>query len=114
MIIINQDNPFDIRGENISQWMVPAIDSTGRIQLFTRREIPGMVLATGSATLANGSVTIGSALIGPNAGVFAFHQLVVGSVGFLRCSARVSGVSFTITSANPLDNSIIAWMRVSG
>lgn len=97
-----------------AQWQLLAIGANGQIRLFDRTEIPGMVVAQGSAQLSGGTVTVNTALIGPTVGVFAFHQNVSGTPGALRTSARVNGVSFTITSSSGTDASTIAWMLVNG
>ena len=65
---------------------------------------------SGTAVLVDGTVTIANATITANTRIFAFCQTPGGGIGSLYCSARVVGVSFTLTSTNILDTSTIAWM----
>jgi hypothetical protein len=60
------------------------------------------------ATLVAGTVTINNTSITANSRVFAFCQTPGGTPGFLRCSARSAGVSYTILSSSGTDTSTIA------
>lgn len=61
------------------------------------------VLTTGTATVANTSVTA-------NSRIFLTSQADAGTPGFLRVSARNPGVSFTITSSSAEDTSSVAYI----
>lgn len=61
-----------------------------------------------TATLVAGTVTINNTSITANSRVFAFCQTPGGTPGFLRCSARVVGTSYTILSSSGTDTSTIA------
>lgn len=60
------------------------------------------VLAAGTATVANTSVTATSR-------IFLTSQADGGTPGWLRVSARVAGTSFTITSSSASDTSTVAY-----
>lgn len=60
------------------------------------------VLAAGTLVVANTSVTALSR-------IFLTSQVDGGTPGFLRVSARVPGVSFTILSSNVADTSTVAF-----
>jgi alpha-tubulin suppressor-like RCC1 family protein len=64
---------------------------------------------TGTAVLVGGTVTVSQAAVTANSIILLTSQVDGGTVGFLRISARVDGVSFTITSSNALDTSTVAW-----
>lgn len=76
------------------------------------RKAPYSALAHGLATLAAGTVTVNDSGVTATSRILLTHQSAAGTLGFLRISARVTGTSFTITSANPLDTSIVAWLRI--
>ena len=63
------------------------------------------VLSSGSATVANTSVTAVSRIM-------LTSQAGGGTPGWLRVSARVPGTSFTITSSSGTDSSTVAWLMV--
>lgn len=60
------------------------------------------VLAAGTVTVANTSVTASSRIV-------LTSNLDGGTPGFVRVSARVAGTSFTITSSSGTDTSTIAY-----
>ena len=68
----------------------------------------------GVATLVAGTVTINTTKVTTNSRI----QLTIQSIGtvtvptVIGVTARTAGTSFTITSANVLDTSTIAWMIV--
>jgi hypothetical protein len=66
----------------------------------------------GSVTLVGGTATVSNTSVTANSLIFLTEQTTGGTVGFTRISAKVVGTSFTITSSNPLDTSVIAWMIV--
>jgi hypothetical protein len=66
----------------------------------------------GSVTLVGGTATVANTSVTANSLIFLTEQTTGGTVGFTRISAKVVGTSFTITSSNPLDTSVIAWMIV--
>lgn len=76
------------------------------------RKTPYSAFAHGLATLAAGTVTVNDSGVTATSRILLTHQSAAGTLGFLRISARVPGTSFTITSANPLDTSNVAWLRI--
>ena len=62
----------------------------------------GVVLAAGTNTVANTSVTA-------NSRIFVTSQATGGTVGGENVSARTAGTSFTITSTNAADTSTVAY-----
>ena len=62
----------------------------------------GVVLAAGTNTVANTSVTA-------NSRIFVTSQVAGGTVGGENVSARTAGTSFTITSTNAADTSTVAY-----
>lgn len=68
--------------------------------------------ASGVATLSAGAVTVNTPAITANSRVFLTCQSLSGTLGLLRISARIPGVSFTITSLSVLDASTVAWMII--
>lgn len=60
------------------------------------------VLAAGTVTVTNGSVTA-------NSRIFLTAQNTGGTPGALRVSARTAGVNFTITSTSATDTSTVAY-----
>ncbi|MCX5598433.1 right-handed parallel beta-helix repeat-containing protein [Streptomyces phaeochromogenes] len=61
------------------------------------------------ATLVGGTVTVANTSVTATSEIFAFCQTPGGTPGWLRCSARVVGTSFTILSSSGTDTSVIAW-----
>jgi len=66
----------------------------------------------GTVTLVAGTATVANTSVTANTLIFLTEQTTGGTVGFTRVSAKVVGTSFTITSSNPLDTSVVAWMLV--
>ena len=66
----------------------------------------------GVATLVGGVVTVANTSVTANTRIFAFHQTLGGTIGVLYVSAVVAATSFTITSSNILDTSIISWLCI--
>lgn len=64
----------------------------------------------GVADLVAGAVTVANTSVTANTRVVAFSQSDGGTPGWLRCSARAAGTSFTITSSSALDTSTIVWL----
>lgn len=63
------------------------------------------VLAAGTATVANTSVTASTRIA-------LTSQADGGAPGFLRVSTRTAGTSFTITSSSATDTSTVMWLMV--
>ena len=63
----------------------------------------------GIATLVAGTVTVANTSVTANSRILLTGQVDGGTVGFQRVSARTAGTSFTITSSNALDTSIVAF-----
>ena len=70
---------------------------------------PGIVNSGGVATLVAGTVTVSSAAVTSNSRILLTSQSDGGVIGFLRISGRTPGVSFTISSGNALDTSVVAY-----
>lgn len=63
----------------------------------------------GLTPLVAGTVTIANANVTANSRIFLTSNADGGTPGFLRVTAIVAGVSFTITSSNVADTSSVAW-----
>jgi len=63
----------------------------------------------GVAVLAAGTVTVANTSITASSRIFLTSQIDGGAVGFLRVSARVVAASFTITSSSATDTSTVAY-----
>jgi hypothetical protein len=63
----------------------------------------------GTAVLVAGAVTVADTAVTANSRILLTSQLDGGAPGFVRVSARVAGVSFTITSSSGTDTSTIAY-----
>lgn len=66
----------------------------------------------GVATLVGGTVTVSTTKVTANSRIFVTTQSAGGTVAASYISARTAGTSFTITSMNVLDTSVVAWMIV--
>jgi len=66
----------------------------------------------GLATLVAGTVVVNTSAVAANSRIFLTTTVPNGTVGFLRVSARVAGVSFTILSSSGTDTSQVAWLLV--
>lgn len=64
----------------------------------------------GIATLAAGTVTVSNTRVTANSRIFLTNQVLGGTAGFLRISARTAGTSFVITSSSGTDTSQVAWL----
>ncbi|MFI0967050.1 glycosyl hydrolase family 28-related protein [Streptomyces sp. NPDC021080] len=64
----------------------------------------------GTATLVAGTVTVANTSVTSTSRIIAFSQADGGTPGWLRCSTRVVGTSFTITSSSGSDTSTIMWI----
>ncbi|MGW3427937.1 hypothetical protein ACWDHW_08270 [Streptomyces melanosporofaciens] len=78
----------------------------------------GLMVAEGSnakmgrATLAAGTAAVNTTAVTASSEIFLTNQVLGGTAGFLRISARTAGTSFTITSSSGSDTSTVAWMIV--
>lgn len=72
--------------------------------------MPGML--RGTVALVAGSAVVAHPDIQASSIVQVTSSVDGGVPGFLRVSARIAGVSFTITSSNALDTSTVGWMFV--
>lgn len=77
------------------------------VKTGTNSKLGTAVLVTGTATVANTSITA-------NSRIFLTSQIDGGTVGFLRVSAKTVGINFVITSSSALDTSTVAWHIVEG
>lgn len=66
-------------------------------------------LTVGTAVLVAGTVVVPHLLVSATSVFIVQHQVFGGTPGLLNVPARVVGVSFTITSANALDTSTVAY-----
>lgn len=66
----------------------------------------------GSSALTAGSMVVANTSITAATIVLLTSQADGGTPGFVRCSARTAGTSFTITSSSNLDTSTIGWLLV--
>lgn len=85
--------------------LISTIGKGLQIKTGTNSKLGSVTLVAGTATVANTSVTANSL-------IFLTEQTTGGTVGFIRVSAKTVGTSFVITSSNPLDTSVVAWMIV--
>ena len=67
---------------------------------------------SGVATLVAGTVTVNTDQVTADSQIHLTGQNVSGTVGELSISAKVAGVSFTITSGSALDTRSIAWLII--
>jgi hypothetical protein len=63
----------------------------------------------GTAVLAAGTVTVANTSVTANSRIFLTSNADGGTPGFVRVSARVAGTSFTITSSSGTDTSTIGY-----
>lgn len=63
----------------------------------------------GTATLAAGTVTITNSSVNSTDRIFVTRVSVGGTVGTALAYTIINGTSFTITSNNPLDTSVVIW-----
>lgn len=66
----------------------------------------------GTAVLVAGTVTVSTTAVTANSRIFLTNQVLGGTAGFLRVSARTAGTSFAITSSSGSDASTVAWWMV--
>jgi len=76
-----------------------------QVKTGTNGKIGTAVLAAGTVTVANTSVTA-------NSRIFLTSNVDGGTPGWLRVSAKTVGTSFVITSSSNTDTSTVAWMIV--
>lgn len=72
----------------------------------------GANATAGAATLVAGTVTVANTKVTSSTIIILQRQFGLGTVGTVEVTGRVNGTSFTITSSNPLDASIIGWFFV--
>lgn len=65
---------------------------------------------SGRATLVDGVAVVATTAVTAHSDIFVMTQEDNGTVGVLRVTARTAGVSFTITSSNGADVSVVAWV----
>lgn len=68
----------------------------------------------GSVALVGGTATILNTTITANTRIFLTNnsQMALNPIGFMRVTARIPGVSFTISSSQGSDTSTIAWILI--
>lgn len=73
-------------------------------------EDTGSNCTNGTFTLVAGTATINNNLVTANTRIILTHQNAGGTIGTPYVSARVPGVSFTVTSTSALDTSTLAYL----
>ncbi len=68
----------------------------------------------GTAILAAGTVTVANTTVTANSRIFLTSNTDGGTPGWLRVSAKVNNTSFTITSSSGTDTSTVAWVIIEG
>lgn len=66
----------------------------------------------GTGNLSGGTATVSTTAVSSNSRIFLTSQSNISSPGALYISARITGVSFTVTSTNASDASTFAWIIV--
>lgn len=69
-------------------------------------------ISHGHAELVSGSVTVDAATVTDNSLIFISIRKPNGGAGVLDTNTRDIGASFTITSSDPTDGVIVAWMMI--
>lgn len=107
-------NAAEIVGGAINGATVGAV-TPGTGKFTTLKSTLGLQVAEGAnakqgvATLVAGSVVVANTSVTALSRIFLTGQADGGAVGFPRVSARVVGVSFTITSSSGTDTSIVGY-----
>jgi hypothetical protein len=75
----------------------------------------GTAPTVGSATLAGGTVTVNTTAVNASSNIFLQTQGIIGTnnSGNVRVSAIAANTSFTITSSDVADTSIVRWFIVN-
>lgn len=86
---------------------------------LTTYAAPGGLAFTAGATarlgfgqLVGGTLVVNNATVNANTLIFLTSQVDGGTPGFLRVTAKVAGVSFTVTSSSVLDTSTFAYLLI--
>lgn len=91
-----------------------AISQADVEKLFMSKASPkiaeGSNAAMGTATLAAGTVTVANTKVKANSRIFLMSNTDGGTPGWLRVSARVADISFTILSSSNIDTSVVAYL----
>lgn len=86
---------------------------SGNVALSTAgkslRVAEGTNACQGASTLSSGTVVVSTTCALTNSRIMLTAQNAGGTVGFYRISTRTNATSFTITSSNVLDTSLVAW-----
>lgn len=94
-------------GNGILQLTVGSYDVAGTGSGYQVKE--GANCKQGIATLVAGTVTVATTAVTANSRIMLTAQSPGGTPGFVGISARVAGTSFTITSSNAGDTSVIGY-----
>lgn len=88
--------------------------SQGSAGSFSKINLPssGAAPTAGLATLASGTVTVASTAVTANSVIVMSNKTDGGTIGTYTYTVS-AGVSFTITSSNVLDTSVMAWILVN-
>lgn len=97
---------LNVRGGTFRETGSAGAFSTGA---GTVNVLGGLVLKTGTATLVAGTVTVADTSITANSVIRLTSKTAGGTVGAPFVSARSAGASFTITSTNTADSSVIQY-----
>ena len=76
-------------------------------------ELPAASAPFGLAILVAGTVTVNTTVVVPNSKIFLTSNTTGAAPGFLHVSGIAAGVSFTITSSNGADTSVVAWLIIN-
>lgn len=69
----------------------------------------------GTATLASGTATVANTSVTANSLIFVTDvDATIANTGYLAVSAKVVGTSFTVTSSNATDSGTFNWLIVEG
>jgi hypothetical protein len=79
------------------------------VQVVSRASLKALQAVRGTTVLSGGTATVTCSTITANSLIYLTSQADGGTPGWLRVSARVPGVSFTITSSNGADASTVAY-----
>lgn len=69
-----------------------------------------MMCGRGQVTLSGGQATVAHPRIPGGAMVLVERQTLIGTAGELMQPTVTPKVGFTVTSASPLDNSVVSWL----
>lgn len=122
-ITTNGTNPLELRTNNT---LAMSIDGTNQAVSISGGNLKitnagsglfvkeGSNATMGTATLSGGTILVNNTTVTANTRIFLTVQSVgvLANLGSPYISARSAGASFTISSSNILDTSVVAWIMV--